>query len=331
MVTNGLDRTIGASGTLQLSYVCTYPASGPTSYIGINTATATWASGAGTPTTSVSGTAGFTFGTGSAGNPTNTTQTVKVTDKFDTLAAAQIHTLTTSTTDTSTVTGTTAPPYASKTWVYTRNVAVPASGCKSYLNTATIHETGQFDTWTVRVCGPLNTGGKTIGFWQNKNGQNIIKNAGAVSTVCKVTPFLRNYNPFKDLGATATCAKLATYVTNVIKAANSSGASMNAMLKAQMLATALDVYFSDSALGGNKIGAPVPIGGLVIDLTRVWGNQNVSAAFGGATSLSVSQMLSYAASQSNNGGSAWYGQSKTLQGLAKNAFDAINNSVVFAP
>ena len=46
---------------------------------------------------------------------------------------------------------------------------------------------------------------------------------------------------------------MATYVTNVIKAANASGAAMNAMLKAQMLATALDVYFSDPALGGNKI------------------------------------------------------------------------------
>ncbi len=44
---------------------------------------------------------------------------------------------------------------------------------------------------------------------------------------------------------------------------------MNAMLKAQMLATALDVYFSDPALGGNKIGAPAPIGGFAIDLTMI--------------------------------------------------------------
>lgn len=44
---------------------------------------------------------------------------------------------------------------------------------------------------------------------------------------------------------------------------------MNAMLKAQMLATALDVYFSDAALGGNKINAPAPIRGVSIDLTMI--------------------------------------------------------------
>jgi hypothetical protein len=78
-----------------------------------------------------------------------------------------------------------------------------------------------------------------------------------------------------------------------------------------MLATALDVYFSDPALGGNKIGAfnglgskqPV-IGSIVIDLTKVCamndGNsgsgtcsgtfENASSAFGGATSMTVLEM-----------------------------------------
>ena len=144
---------------------------------------------------------------------------------------------------------------------------------------------------------------------------------------------------FKDLSATATCTQVATYVYNVVKAANASGTAMNAMLKAQILATALDVYFSDPALGGNKIGAPAPIGGVAIDLTKVCKNiggggtifENVSGAFGGATNLTVSQMLAYAASQSNPGGTAWYGQIKSTQELAKDAFDAINNQVAFAP
>jgi hypothetical protein len=57
----------------------------------------------------------------------------------------------------------------------------------------------------------------------------------------------------------------------------------------------------------------------------------VSAAFGGATKLTVSQMLAYAASQSNVGGSAWYGQVKATQGLAKDAFDAINNQAASSP
>jgi hypothetical protein len=131
----------------------------------------------------------------------------------------------------------------------------------------------------------------------------------------------------------------------MIKAANASGVAMNAMLKAQMLATAMDVYFSDPLLGGNMISAPAPIGGVTIDLTKICkmidgsggtatcsgSCQNVSSAFGGATSLTVSQILAYVASQSNVGGSVWYGQIKATQELAKNAFDAINNQVAFAP
>ena len=116
---------------------------------------------------------------------------------------------------------------------------------------------------------------------------------------------------------------------------------MNAMLKGQMLATALDVYFSDPALGGNKIGAAIPLGGVKIDLTHVCkmidssggtgtcsgSFENSSSAFGGASSGTVSFLLSYAASQSNVGGSIWYGQNKTIQGLAKDTFDEINNQV----
>jgi hypothetical protein len=48
-------------------------------------------------------------------------------------------------------------------------------------------------------------------------------------------------------------------------AANASGASMNAILKAQMLSTALDVYFGTPSLGGNKIGAATPLGGVKIN------------------------------------------------------------------
>ena len=56
---------------------------------------------------------------------------------------------------------------------------------------------------------------------------------------------------------------------------------------------------------------------------------DVSGAFGGATSLTVGDILTYAASQSNPGGSAWYGQVKGTQELAKDTFDAINNQVAF--
>src|SRR6266498_1525570 len=174
-------------------------------------------------------------------------------------------------------------------------------------------------------------GALTIGFWQNKNGQAIITRQAATG-VWPAGTRRRQYAPFQDLSASATCSQVATYVVNVIKAANGSGSSMNPLLKAQMLATALDVYFSDPALGGDQIGAPEPIGGVSIDLTRICHTyadslctayENAGSAFGGATCLTVSQLLSYAASQSNIGGSIWYGNVKATQELAKDTFDAI--------
>ena len=171
----------------------------------------------------------------------------------------------------------------------------------------------------------------------------VITGGSSTAGVCNSGTWLRAYAPFQDLSPTANCTAVATYVYNIIKAANSSGAAMNAMLKGQMLATALDVYFSDAGLGGNKIGAPNPIGSDNIDLTQVCkmidsstGSgtcsgtyQNSSTAFGPANCLTVLQMLAYAGalSQSNAGGSIWYGQVKATQELAKNAFDAINNQV----
>jgi hypothetical protein len=227
---------------------------------------------------------------------------------------------------------------------YSRTVTVPTFNCVSYDNKATFttNDTGATGSasQSVKVCGPAKTGALTMGFWQNNNGQNIIKGGSSTSGVCNSATWLRQYAPFQDLSATATCAQVATYVYNLIKGAGSNcgGATCNAMLKAQMLATALDVYFSDPALGGNKISAPAPIGGVKIDLTKICTNiptcssfENDSSAFGGATSLTVSAILSYAASQSNSGGSTWYGNVKATQVKAKDVFDAINNQVAFAP
>ena len=233
-----------------------------------------------------------------------------------------------------------------KSFTYARTIPVPQFDCMSYDNRATFTTndtaaTGSADQ-RVTVCGPARTGALTMGFWQNKNGQGIISTGAATAGVCNSGTWLRQFNPFKDLGSTAKCADVATYVFNAIRAANASGASMNAMLKAQMLATALDVYFSDPALGGNKINASAPIGAVTIDLTNICKmtdsssgatcngtSANVGAAFGGATSLTVSEMLSRAANASNPGGTSWYGQVKATQELAKNAFDAINNQVAF--
>jgi hypothetical protein len=175
------------------------------------------------------------------------------------------------------------------------------------------------DELRIPIIQNMKTGALTIGFWQNKNGQGIISGGASTAGVCNSGTWLRQYAPFANLSSTANCAGVASYVMTVIKAATCGGATCNAMLKAQMLATALNVFFSDPALGGNKIGAPAPIGGDTILLV------NWSSAFGGATSLTVSQMLTYAASQSNVGGTTWYSNVKATQVLAKDAFDAINN------
>jgi hypothetical protein len=224
---------------------------------------------------------------------------------------------------------------------YSRVIPV-LPGCVSYDNTATFTTNDTATTGsaskTVTVCGPINLGAHTMGFWQNKNGQGIITSGASVAGVCKSGTWLRTFAPFQDLSPTATCAQVASYVYNVIKAASSAGSSLNPMLKAQDLATSLSVYFSDPALGGNKIGAPVPIGGVHIDLTKICKDagscssfENASSAFGGATDLTVLQIITYEASQSNAGGSVWYGQVKATQELAKDVNDAINNNVVFAP
>jgi hypothetical protein len=328
-VTNGTNVSIPASGSVQRAYTCSYAAA-PSLASGTNTATATWAAATYfTPDGSAAGQAPVAFTA-----PTTTVhKTVTVTDTFNSV-----------TTSLGTVTATDATPYASQKFTYAHTVSVPTSNCKSYTNTAKLVETSQSSHQTVEVCGPAATGALTMGYWQNKNGQGIISGQ-AKTGVCPSGTWLRQFAPFQDLSATATCAQVAGYDLSIFTAANASGSAMNAMLKAQMLATAFDVYFSNPALGGNKIGASVPIGGVSIDLTKICkmidssggsascggSYENTSAAFGNASSLTVLQLLTYAASQSNAGGSAWYGQVKATQGLAKDTFDAINNHVAFSP
>lgn len=216
-------------------------------------------------------------------------------------------------------------------FTYVRTVTLPTWDCLGYGNTASAvtDDTGTaaMASQQVTVCGPAKTGALTIGYWQNKNGQaQITGQTTGQATLCPSTPYLRQYAPFQDLSETATCSQAASYVTRVIKAANASGTSMNAMLKAQMLATALDVQFSATNLGG-----------LVVDLTKVCKDialctiyENTSPVFGGTPSLTVSELLEHAAGQSNMGGSSWYGNVKAVQELAKDTFDAINNRRIFA-
>jgi len=358
-VTNGNGVSIPKSGSVTLSYSCTTFASGAS---GTNTATATWtATTFSTPDGTATGTAAFAFTT-----PTSlVNQTITPTDTFNGGTAQTLCSLTSTPTSYCTLTAADTTPYTTHTYTYSRTITVPTSGCKTYPNTAATG-TGAIASASVEACGPAKTGALTMGFWQNKNGQAII--TGASQTT--LASFLTSYKPFTDYPQ-KTGQTIASYVSSVIAAAQCSTDSLsglfvngvrvtatcNYMLKAQMLATALDVYFS--ATGNNKIGAPAPIGGVVIDLTKICNmidgsggtascsNSFViaSSVFGGATSLSVSAILAYENTGTpstnslipgvNTGTNAgliwWYGQNKSSQVLAKNVFDAINNQVAFAP
>jgi hypothetical protein len=317
--------SIPKNGSVDFPYTCAYPSSGPTAATGHNMATATWNSAAtSTPTGTASGKHDATFG-----DPTNIIDgSVSVNDTLHGSLGTVKYT---------------DPSPTNLT--YSNTFKVPGHGCQSFPNIATFTtdsgKTGSASQ-TVQVCRtPLQTGALTMGFWHNKNGQGIISSQAKTGT-CPSATWLRQYNPFSDLSATATCAQVASYDLSVFNNASASSTSMNAMLKAQMLSTALDVYFSDSSLGGNKILAPSPVGAENIDLTQICkmidGSggtatcsgtyEDASPEFSGSPKT-VSDMLAYAASQSDSGGVHWYGNVKATQQYAKDAFDAINNQVAF--
>lgn len=309
-VNNGGTCTVGGSpagtviaprGSAQFPYTCTY-SSQPSNANGHNTAHATWdPTAASTPDGSADGGADFAFT-----NPAHRfNQTIHVTDP-----QAPSNPL-------GSLTGTDQAPFASGVFHYSKTFAAPTSGCVTINNTATITETGQnSNTVTVQNC---TLGALTIGFWHNQNGQGIIGGANQAALQSYLKGFLPG--PFQD----APSSNIAGYFLTIFNNANAGGATANAQLKAQMLATALDVYFSDPALGGNKINAPNPIGGVTVNISA-W-----SAAFGGNTSMTVTQMLNFAASKSNGTGSTWYSNVKATQVLAIAAFNAVNNSTVTGP
>jgi hypothetical protein len=335
--------------SLELPYVCTFASKPTYGHDYTNTATVTW-----DPESvhSASGSESFKV-------PFQFTTPTSVV--HDSVSLSDLYTITPS--GSATLEGT--PPSgtisSSHTFEYAYVVKVPHD-CVKLENTASFtvadedndaDDTGSASL-TAKVCRtPASTGALTMGFWQNKNGQGIISGQ-AKSGTCPSATWLRQFHPFSDLAAGSTCSQVASYVYNVIKAATctSTAKTCNAMLKAQMLATALDVYFSDPALGGNKIGAynglgskQAPIGSVTIDLTQICqmidgsgggscsgAYENASSAFGGASSMTVLAMLSYQNTSDPlaDAGAAWYGQVKATQVLAKDAFDAINNGVAFS-
>ena len=247
-------------------------------------------------------------------------------------------------------------------FTYSRTIAVQP-GCVSYDNTATFttndtEATGS-DSETVTVCGPARTGALTIGFWKTTNGQGLIK------TYCQ-NPALANYlkglgggsGPFSN-APTTSCNDLANYVSGILTSA--SATDMNKMLKAQMLGSALDVWFSGPGWTSTKIGGVKPpsnflshnnLGSFNMDTTAVCpmvdststgtatclnSTPSTDAVASGAvpsSPMSMQAILDFAATtpspfNGSTSASVWYGGNRTKQEILKNIFDQFNNQLAF--
>jgi hypothetical protein len=333
--------TVNRGSFATVSYACTF-ASAP-AVSSSNTATATWNSG----------TYNTPHGSASSGAVKYTFPSLTVTDAFNGATVACSATVKTNCVKTL---GTITTPIALTTYTDSYTVSnLPAGGCNTYPNTASITG-GPSSTVNEQVCN-TKTGALTMGFWQNNNGQGIIKSYCGGSSL---SSWLAQFNAFKDDTATS-CSNEATYVYNIIKAAacTSSTNTCNSMLRAQMLATALDVYFSTPGLGGNRI-APYNgnvnvtggLGAVAINLSAIHpcadgsggatctsGSEDTRPEFGIAPpclGTTVGQMLAYGNHLSAingspvstaNTGANWYLQNKGRQVPAKDSFDDFNNQI----
>jgi hypothetical protein len=251
-----------------------------------------------------------------------------------------------------------------KSFTYQRTIQVPANDCQSYDNTATFttNDTGATGSAgrTVTVCGPAKTGALTMGFWKNTNGQNLIK------TYCGTDPtglgaYLRGLGagsgPYSN--APSSCSSLATYVSGILSGA--SATDMNKMLKAQMLATALDVWFSGpgwTSTTVNKVKPPSSflshnfLGTFKMDTTAICpmvdnlstgsatcknNTPSTDAVAAGAlpsSPMAMQAILDYAATtpspfNGSTSSSNWYSGNRTKEEILKNVFDQFNNQDAF--
>lgn len=328
------DQSVAAQSTLDIDYKCTWSTAQTT---GSNTATAAWPVSYGTDNTSAtSDPATWNFGNVT---PTVVHDSVTLSDVYTTvpssLPAGVTYTL---------HTGTNLPgtgPYtSSQNFTYSYDVTIP-HGCVTINNTAAFRYSGSSaddgsDSTSATICHLAN--GLTIGYWQNKNGQGRIVTGTGATSCSNLYSYLVGFAPFSGItaakygsacgtsagltGKNTASSGIAGYVYDVIKAANASGSTMDAMLRAQMLATALNVFFG--VTNGNDV-IDLVHGCKMIDnsggTATCSGAEDWSPAFNNQASMRVNDMLLWAASHFS------YGGSKTLQGLAKDAFDAINNSV----
>jgi hypothetical protein len=174
----------------------------------------------------------------------------------------------------------------------------------------------------------------TMGFWKGPNGTKVINSdCGGLHT------YLLGFNAFKDVPVASVDSKgncsLNTYVQSIIQGANAGNATMCSMLRAQMLATALDVYFNNGKW--TTYGLCSGIG--CVDLTYIGkctdntststsnlaGYQSATSVFG-CSCDTVTDILSKADTQFfASPCNATTTAAKITAGIAKDTFDSINN------
>jgi hypothetical protein len=193
-------------------------------------------------------------------------------------------------------------------WSYSQQIF--NANCQTYGNTATIVETAQSASTSVVFCGP-NNGGLTMGWWQNKNGQALLKAnlTAACSTVNGYLPSVfthgaltylpdaytanKSFNTATYQYIAANCTAggsdksyLPTFDLNVFTAANAAGTG-TLMVEGQWLTTALDTapYAVFTSAGkptlsaGQKVQIPAALqSGLALAPCDTIGNLLTSAA-----------------------------------------------------
>lgn len=140
-----------------------------------------------------------------------------------------------------------------ETFTYSRTITV-VPGCTVYPNTATYTTNDTKTTGSasasLTIC-QTNKGGYTMGYWQNKNGQNDIKTFGKTFCGTLKTSYQNVLGAGTPMLDCSTDALFQSSVKEIIKAAESSGDGV-AMFRAQFLATALSVR-KTPALGSTGV------------------------------------------------------------------------------
>jgi hypothetical protein len=216
-----------------------------------------------------------------------------------------------------------ADPNTSPGYAVSVQISNPNTKSGTANDTATVTSLGQ---------GVVQGLAGAIGFWHNKNGQALIDNFGSTATGLTLanwlaTTFPNLYGPGTGSNnlTNQTNGQVATYFETLFSLGGTQ-------VQAEVLAVALNVYATTTALGGNAVNAGVAYGfsvsatGLGADSFNVGSD---GAAFGVAnnTTRNVYELLLAVNNQASNG-SLYNGNpmQSTLQGEAAALLDALNQA-----